>query len=167
MEINFAALCVCVCVCGTLLNCWGLPSPFKFFGSRNIGNVICVISGFCHGINEVFSGMWMQHNVVICVDMYMSYGWGSPGETWRQTVTRCDVRPSHDVTSDCHMTWRQTVTRILRIRQRAYRNTIKKTVRHTGVWGEGGSLRLMADESAWIIHRTAFNPTPASSAPSK
>jgi hypothetical protein len=32
-----------------------------------------------------------------------------------------------NVTSDRHTTWRQTVTRILRIRQRAYRNTIKQT----------------------------------------
>ena len=29
-------------------------------------------------------------------DMYMSYGWGSPGETWRPTVTRRDVRPSRE-----------------------------------------------------------------------
>jgi len=98
---------------------------------------------------------------------YMSYGWGSPGETWRQTVTRRDIRPSHVVTSDHHTTWRQTVTRILRIRQRALSQYDKKNgVTHRCVGG-GGSLRFMADESAWIIHRTAFNPTPASSAPSK
>jgi len=29
-------------------------------------------------------------------DMYMSYGWGSTGETWHQNVPRRDVRPSHE-----------------------------------------------------------------------
>ena len=51
------------------------------------------------------------HEILNHFDMFMSYGWGSTGETWRQNVPRRDVRLSHDVTSDRHTTWRQTVTR--------------------------------------------------------
>ena len=74
-------------------------------------------------------------------------------------LVKRDVRPSHDVTSDHHANLAHPAGCISQYD--------RKTVRHTGVWGEGGSLRFMADESAWIIHRIAFNPTPASSAPSK
>jgi len=51
-----------------------------------------------------------------------------------------DVRPSHDVTSDRHANLAHPAARISQYD--------KKTVRHTGVWGGEGSLRLMADESA-------------------
>ena len=37
---------------------------------------------------------------------------GLPGETWRQTVTRRDVRPSHDVTSDRHANLAHPAARI-------------------------------------------------------
>jgi hypothetical protein len=68
-------------------------------------------------------------------------------------LVKRDVRPSHDVTSDHHANLAHPAACISQYD--------RKTVRHTGVWGEGGSLHFMADE------RTAFNPTPASSAPSK
>jgi len=77
--------------------------------------------------------------------MYMSYGWGSTGEnvmserhtTWRQSDTRCDVRATHDVTSQRYTTWHHicpTKDRILLhgsftricILPRAYRNTITR-----------------------------------------
>ena len=55
-------------------------------------------------------------------------------------LVKRDVRPSHDVTSDHHANLAHPAACISQYD--------RKTVRHTGVWGEGGSLRFMADESA-------------------
>jgi len=104
-------------------------------------------------------------------DMYMSYGWGSTGEnvtserhtTWRQSVTRCDVRAlhnvtsgmSHDVTSERYMTWRQicpTKDKILlhgsfmrmRILPRAYRSTITRIRFHASGYFSSSAIPLCA-----------------------
>ena len=70
-------------------------------------------------------------------------------------LVKRDVRPSHDVTSDRHANLAHPAARISQY------DLKKNSATHRCVWG-GGSLRLMADESASIIHRTAFNPTPVS-----